>query len=267
LCATADRTERLAYSGAFSTALVPTAALLLARLFSVGVTPAITVVSVLLVLGTGLIVYLEFGPAKGSDEPLASRPVSLDLPTLIPLVVASALVLGSLFGVVSGERIVPPIALLVVAAGIANLLASPGGDAPPKPPSLLRREISEFQESLVVSAARWLLLSAVGLLVLLRSYPGPLRHDWPFPRGVDKYEHAVMVNMMLSEGYTDSFMLYPPGFHVLAAGISGLSGLEPLKLFATLAPALLLLPALACYALARRLWGWHCGVAAALFSG
>ncbi|MCA1718208.1 MAG: hypothetical protein LC781_15760, partial [Actinobacteria bacterium] len=94
-----------------------------------------------------------------------------------------------------------------------------------------------------------------------------MRYDWPFPRGVDKYEHAVMVSMMLSEGSTGSFMLYPPGFHVLAAGVSGLSGLEPLKLFAVLAPALLLLPALACYALARRLWGWEYGVAAALFSG
>jgi hypothetical protein len=94
-----------------------------------------------------------------------------------------------------------------------------------------------------------------------------VRYDWPFPRGVDKYEHAVMVSMMLSEGSTESFMLYPPGFHVLAAGISTLSGLEPLKLFAILAPALLLLPALACYALARRLWGWEVGVAAAFFSG
>jgi hypothetical protein len=84
---------------------------------------------------------------------------------------------------------------------------------------------------------------------------------------VDKYEHAVMVSMMLTEGSTESFMLYPPGFHVLAAGISGLSGLDPLKLFAALAPALLLLPTLACYALARRLWGWEVGVATALFSG
>jgi hypothetical protein len=120
---------------------------------------------------------------------------------------------------------------------------------------------------LVIPVVRWFLLAAVLILVLLRSYPGPMRYDWPFPRGVDKYEHAVMVGMMLSEGSTDSFMLYPPGFHILAAGISGLSGLEPLKLFAIVGPALLLLPTLACYALARRLWGWEVGVAAALLSG
>ena len=34
-----------------------------------------------------------------------------------------------------------------------------------------------------------------------------------------------------------------------------------------LGPALLLLPALACYTLARQLWGWSYGVAAALFAG
>jgi hypothetical protein len=265
LCVTADRAERLAYSVGFSTALVPTAALVQAQLFGVGVTPAITVVSVLFVLGIGLTIYLKFGPAKGSDEPLISRPVSLDLPTLIPLIVAAALMLGALFGTVSGERVAPVIALSVLATGIAHLLAS--GYALPKSPSLPPEEISESRESSVVSAARWLLLSAVLLLVLLRSYPGPLRYDWPFPRGVDKYEHAVMVSMMLSEGSTETFMLYPPGFHILAAGTSGLSGLEPLKLFAVLAPALLLLPVLACYALARRLWGWEVGVGAALFSG
>jgi hypothetical protein len=73
--------------------------------------------------------------------------------------------------------------------------------------------------------------------------------------------------MTLSGGSTESFMLYPPGFHFLAAQISRLSGLEPLAVFPILAPALLLLPALACYALANRLWGWECGAAAALFSG
>jgi hypothetical protein len=92
-------------------------------------------------------------------------------------------------------------------------------------------------------------------------------HNWPYPRGVDRYEHAVMTGMTLSEGSTESFMLYPPGFHFLTAELSRLTGLGPLELFPILAPLLLLLPALACYALARRLWGWECGVAAALLSG
>jgi hypothetical protein len=267
LCATADRAERLAYAVAFSTTLVPSAALVQVHLFGVGVTPAITVLSVLLVSATGLTGYLKFGPAKGSDEPLVSRPVSLDLPSLMPLIFATVLVLATLLGAVPTERVTLLIALLVLAAGIMHLVASPRGGAPPKPPPRLCSETLESRESLVIPAVRWLLLSAVLVLVLLRSYPGPMRYDWPFPRGVDKYEHAVMVSMMLSEGSTESFMLYPPGFHVLAAGISALSGLEPLKLFAILGPALLLLPALACYALARRLWGWEVGVAAALFSG
>jgi hypothetical protein len=267
LCVTSDRAERLAYSVALSATLVPAAALVQACLFGVGVTPAITVVSVLLVLTTGLTGYLKFGPAKASEEPLVSRPVSVSLPTLIPLIFASALVLAALLGGVPTERVALPIALSVLAAGISHLVGSPRGDPTPKPPPRLRAESLEPRKSLVISAVRWLLLSAVLMMVLLRSYPGPLRYDWPFPRGVDKYEHSVMVSVMLTQGSTRSFMLYPPGFHALAAGISTLSGLEPWKLFAILGPALLLLPALACYALARRLWGWEVGVAAAFFSG
>jgi hypothetical protein len=164
-------------------------------------------------------------------------------------------------------RVALLIALLVLTAVISHLVVSPRGVAPPKPAHRLCSETLGWWGSSVIPVVRWFLLSAVLILVLLRSYPGPMRYDWPFPRGVDKYEHAVMVGMMLSEGSTDSFMLYPPGFHVLAAGISGLSGLEPLKLFAIVGPGLLLLPTLACYALARRLWGWEVGVAAALFSG
>jgi hypothetical protein len=128
LCAAADRAERLAYSVAFSVALVPTAALVQARLSGVGVAPAITVVSALLVLGTGLAIYLRLGPAKGSDKPLFSPPAPLTPPTLIPLIVASALVLGVLFGAVAGER-------------TAHLFASPREDTPPELSSRPGRDI------------------------------------------------------------------------------------------------------------------------------
>src|SRR3712207_1853222 len=62
-------------------------------------------------------------------------------------------------------------------------------------------------------------------------------------------------------------MLYPPGLHFLTAEICRLTGLEPLEVFPVVAPTLLLLPALGCYALAHRLWGWEYGVVAALLSG
>ena len=264
LCATADRAERLAYSVAFSITLVPTAGLAQARLFGTGVTSAITIVSILLVMGSGLGAYLRFGPAKGAEEPLGTRLAPLGLPTLMPLVGAFALALGNILGVVTREWAVPAGALLVLSGGAAHLLGS-RRDTPPSQPL---GEPVGLSGSPTISAARWLLLSVVLALVLLRSYPGPVRHDWPFPRGVDRFEHAVMTKMMLSEGTTESFMLYPPGFHVLAAEVSRLSGgLEALQLFAVLAPALLALAALGCYALASRLWGWPYGVAAAAFSG
>jgi hypothetical protein len=53
----------------------------------------------------------------------------------------------------------------------------------------------------------------------------------------------------------------------MTAMVSRLSGLEPLEIFPVLGPALLLLPTLACYTLACRVWGRPYGIAAALFSG
>src|SRR5215218_977947 len=94
LCATTDRIERLIYSAALSIALVPSVALVQARIFGAGVTLGVTIVSILSVLGTGIAAYLRFGPGEGPDEPLLSRPVSLDLPALIPLIGAFALALG-----------------------------------------------------------------------------------------------------------------------------------------------------------------------------
>ena len=263
LCATVDRAERLAYSVGFSITLVPTAGLVQARLFGTGITFPITVVSVLLVLGTGLAAYLRFASAKGSQAPLATRLTPLELPTLVPLVGAAALVLGNLIGTVPRYWVIPLAALLVLLAGAARLLGS-GSDSQPFRPPVGRDVLSEPS---ILPVARWLLLSVVLALILVRSYSGPMRHDWPFPRGVDRFGHAVMTSMMLSEGSTESFMLYPPGFHVLAAQLSRLSGLEALELFAVLAPALLALAALGCYALASRLWGWPYGVAAAAFCG
>jgi hypothetical protein len=110
-----------------------------------------------------------------------------------------------------------------------------------------------------------LALTAVLMLVLARSYLGPVRHDWPYLRGGDQFSHAVMSNLMMTQGEIDQYLVYPPGFHTLTAVISRLSGLEPLEIFALLAPALIVLPALSSYALARRLWGY--GVVAAFFSG
>jgi hypothetical protein len=76
-----------------------------------------------------------------------------------------------------------------------------------------------------------------------------------------------MADLMMTRGEIEPYLIYPPGFHTLTAMISRLGGLEPLEIFPVLGPALLLLPALACYTLARGLWGWPYGVAAALLAG
>src|SRR5215212_3893448 len=256
LLASGDRAEQLAYTVALSLTLVPTVALAQTHLFATGVTFAVTVVSVALVFLAGLAAYLLFGPAKKSEEPISLPPSPPGLPTLAPLAAALALALLMFFGIAPTEWLMIPIAVLVIAAGIAYWSTRQGRDAPP----------AELGRS-VPAAGRYALLSLVLLLVLARGYLGPIVNGWPYPRGVDRYEHAVMAGMMMREGSNESFMLYPPGFHLLTAMISHLSGIGPLEVFPILAPMLPLMGALACYALAKRLWGWEYGVAAALTSG
>jgi hypothetical protein len=256
LLASGDRAEQLVYAIALSITLVPTVALAQTYLFATGVTFAVTVVSAALVFLAGLAIYLLFGPAKKSEEPISRPPSPPGVPTLAPLAAALVLALWMFLGLVPGAWLMIPIAVLVLAAGIAYLAWPQDGYSTAASTS---RPVS--------AAARYALLSLVAVLVLARGYLGPIINGWPFPRGVDRYEHAVMAGMMMREGSTESFMLYPPGFHLLTSMISRLSGFEPLEVFPILAPTLPLAGALALYALARRLWGWEYGVAAALTSG
>jgi hypothetical protein len=256
LLASGDRAEQLAYAVALSLTLVPTVALAQIYLFATGVTFVVTLISVTLVFLAGLAAYLLFGPAKGSEEPLCLPPSPPGLPTLAPLAAALALALLKLLGITPTIWLMIPIAVLVIAAGIAYWSTLQGGEATLAAPG-----------SSVSEAWRYALLCLVLLFVLARGYLGPLVNGWPFPRGVDRYEHAVMAGMMMREGSNESFMLYPPGFHLLTAMISRLSGIEPLEVFPLLAPLLPLMGALALYALAKRLWGWEYGVAAAFTSG
>jgi hypothetical protein len=159
-------------------------------------------------------------------------------------------------------RVLLAIALLVIFAGIVHLIETLWQPAPQAEP----RELPVESRSLPTVLARRLLLPAVLLLALLRGYTGPILHDWPFIRGVDHYSHAVMAELMMTEGEIEPYLIYPPGFHSMTAILCRLTGLEPLEVFPVAAPLLLLLPALALYTLARRVWGWECGVAAALFS-
>jgi hypothetical protein len=255
----ADRVELLAYSTALSMALVPTAALLQARIFGTGVTLPIAAVSAAAVFAMGIAAYLRLGPACDiQSSPLFPPSAPLGVYALVPLLGVFGLMLGAAFGLVSGVRYAVPVALLVLFAGVAGPLASRDSTREPNrdAPAGVRRSLA------------WVVpLLAVLLLVLVRGYLGPVRHDWPFIRGGDQFSHAVMSNLMMAEGRIDSYLIYPPGFHTMTAVISRLSGLEPLEIFPVLAPALTLLPALACYALASRLWGPVYGTIAAFFSG
>src|SRR5918997_2559214 len=273
LLASSDLPERIACSVGLSMALVPTAALVQARLVGSGVTLSVAIASLLVVFLIGFVGYLWFGGAKGSEKPLGLPAAPLGVPALVLLIAAFALALGVMVGVVPGVPIEPlvtvrvapgtgamlAIALLTIFAGVVHLIESRRQAEP-------REERLAGSRSLPTVPAQRLLLPAVLLLALLRGYLGPVLHDWPFVRGVDHYSHAVMAELMMTEGKIEPYLIYPPGFHEMTAEICRLTGLEPLEVFPVLAPLLLLLPALALYVLANRLWGWECGVAAALFS-
>ncbi len=265
-----DLAARVAFSAAFSLTLVPAVALVPGRLLGLGVTPLVAAFSALLVLGIGLVLYLRFGPAEGDhkepEAPLAPPPAPLGALALIPLLPALGLALAVIFGFVQTSLVLLPIALLMLSTTVVHLVESRRTAEPPsvEPPTGDGRAATNGTTSRVAPSVA---LALVLALVLARAYVGVVRFDWPFLRGVDHYSHAVMANLMRSEGSVESYLVYPPGFHTMTAAISGLSGLDPLEVFPVLAPALLTLPPLALYALASRMWGRWCGVAAAFLSG
>jgi hypothetical protein len=276
LRASADRAEQAAFSVALSMALVPAALLVPTSLFGLGITLAIAVAAPLLVFTAGLVAYLRFGAAKGSDVPLAPPPAPLGTPALALLAAALSLAFGVVIGVLPGVPIVPlitvgvvpemgvliSIIILIVFAGIVQVVES--SREPVSPSAETGRDVA--WSGTPFALARRLVLPAVLMLALVRGYSGPILHDWPFMRGVDHYSHAVMAELMMTKGKIEPYLIYPPGFHSMTAELSRLSGLDPLELFPVVAPLLLLLPALALYVVANRLWGWECGVVAALFS-
>ena len=243
----ADRAELATHSVAFSVSLVPALALL-PTYAGIPVTPAVALVSPAAVFLSGLALYLRFGGPKAEAPPLAPQPPAPP-PRALPLLAAALLLAaGAAAGLFSLQAAAPAFVLLAAGAALAGGRGEPG-----EPPAGGRLS--------------GLLLAGILLLVLLRGYAGPVAHDWPHIRGIDKYTQAIMVDLMLSRGSLEAYMVYPPGFHTMTAAVSRLSGLEPLELFPVLAPAFLLLPALSLYALGRALWGRRCGLAAAFLGG
>jgi hypothetical protein len=147
----------------------------------------------------------------------------------------------------------------------AGTLVAADGPAAPAEPAGLAHPASPVRQPIRG-------LRAGALLVILgltayRAYSGVISHDWPFLRGGDQFSHAVMTEQMLAHGSYGAYLIYPPGFPALTAVICRFSGLAPLQLFPVLAPAFLVLCALAGYALATGLWGWPYGIAAAALNG
>lgn len=250
-------TERISFSIGLSVTLVPAMALLLTHLFGTGVTRAIAVISVLAVFVLGLAAYLRFGPATAPGDAPLSTPSA---PPGFRALALVALVLTLMPWAASGPLAEYRSALAVVLAAVLVAVAW----------FVRRRAVVEPDpaEPEGLGRAAWKIAPPLALaLVAARGYLGPVLHQWPYIRGGDQFSYAVMANEMLSQGEYHSYLIYPPGFATLTAVLSRLGGLRPLEIFPAVAPALLVLPSLACYALARQMWGRECGLAAIAFSG
>jgi hypothetical protein len=114
LRASTDRAEQAAFSVALSMTLVPAVLLVPTRVFGVGITLAAAVAAPFLVFSAGLLVYLRFGPAKGSDAPIAPLPPSPGTLALSLLAAALTLALGVVAGVLPRVQIDPLVTVGVV---------------------------------------------------------------------------------------------------------------------------------------------------------
>jgi hypothetical protein len=266
--------ERLGYSIALSLASVPVVALILAHIARSGISLWIAIASAGIVLASGMLAVIGKGAATGPAGPILARPQAVqDTRALVLLAVAFV---AALIAVLQAGRtpvwlILVILALLVLAAVVdrttapdaADTAPDPGGppaspERPgPRPPGVAPR----------VAALRASALAVVLAATAVRAYGPVIRYDWPSIRGLDHYSHAVMAEQMLAHGSYQTYLVYPPGFSTVSAVLCRLSGLSPLALFPVLAPALLVITALAAYALATRLWGWGYGIAAAALAG
>jgi hypothetical protein len=288
--------ERLGYSCAVSMATVPVVALVLEHIAGSGITLWIAIASPGIVLSLGAAAVHLRGAATGPTGPILPSPRPIQQPAALGLL-AVALV-AALIAVLQGDPvpgwlITVVLVLLLAAAVLARPRAAgslavsrravgpEGGDAAPGPAGAARppagaagdgetgpagevREVEPRGRGPVLRAAA---VAAVLAVTAIRAYEPVVRYDWPSVRGLDHFSHAVMAEQMLAHGSYHSYLVYPPGFPTLSAVLCRLSDLTPLQLFPVLAPALLVLTALAAYVLGTRLWGWEYGLAAAAISG
>ena len=269
--------ERLGYSAALSLATVPVVALVLARLAGSGITLWIALTSVILVFGSGAVALLWRGAAPGTAGPILAAPGPVRDPralALLAVAFVAALVSVLRSRPAPGWLNAAILLLLVLAAILGRPRRVPdedSGQAPGQAPDdIADPEVPAERTGASRPAAPVLRGAALAIVLAataIRAYEPVIRYDWPSIRGLDHFSHALMAQQMLGHGSYGSYLIYPPGFPAVSAVLSRLSGLPPLVLFPVIAPALLVLTALAVYVLATRLWGWGDGIAAAALSG
>lgn len=272
----ADWIERLALAIGISLATVPAIASFLALVSGSGVTVAISVVAVVTVALTGLVATIVVGNRHRASVALPADMLvtRLGQPSLVLFTAALVPAILMILRVVRDRPAAAVAAILVMASGLVYVTRAIQGRADAPSGSAVRQGVAPARSAdrLVLTRrllhpSRSVLVPVLLLLVLFRGYAGPILIDWPYLRGEDQYAHVIMTNLVLANGTAASYALYPPGMHVLTAILSNIAGLSPLRVYALLAPAALLLPAIASYVLAQRVFGPSYALPVVFFAG
>jgi hypothetical protein len=92
------------------------------------------------------------------------------------------------------------------------------------------------------------------LAILFINYFDVLKFKYYVPPGSDPVTHIFVTKEILETGKAPA-PGYPPGFHYLVAGLSKISGTDPIKTMVYFYPFLMFLSALAVYLFARQFFG------------
>ena len=257
-------------------------ALVLARLAGSGISLWIALASVVLVFGSGALALLWRGTAPGTGQLILRAPGAIRDPRALALLAVAfvAALVSVLHSSPAPGWLDAAILLLLVLAAVLRP-PQPGagrGRGPgcrPRSPDqgpdeIPGQEVGPRTREVPACGdrpARACLSRSCLAGTAVRAYEAVIRVYWPSIRGLDHFSHVLMAQQMLGHGSYGSYLIYPPGFPAISAVLSRLSGLPPLVLYPVIAPALLVLTALAGYVLATRLWGWGYGIAAAALSG
>jgi len=103
------------------------------------------------------------------------------------------------------------------------------------------------------------------LITLFIHYYGFIKYDYIVPPGYDSLVHISLIKNIVNSGEINQD--YPPGFHILIASLSEITGTHPMTTVKWIAPSLLVLSIFAVFLFTRNLFGQKTAIVTAFVYG